>query len=196
MVGVTRGRRILFIGRDELQLNQDYYFNAFFYFPPQEEVLALFKQIAAADEVRVLPNSKHLFHLDMAMSVLKPDTLALIEPVDEDGLDEDDRKVIVEMRRALTEYGFHIVGVPTFADWVSSFKSPVNILPYADRHSGHLRAIVPQFEERSVMENERAVQIYQKIIQVYSDAGVDVTFATSKFYPFNGNFHCAVIPIR
>lgn len=196
LVGVNGGRRILFIGQDELKLNQDFYFNAFFYFPPQEEVLGLFKQLAGVDEVRVLPNSKHLFHLDMAMSVLNSKTVALIEPVDEDALVEDDRRVIAEMRRVLTEYGFHIIGVPTFADWVGTFKSPVNILIFTNRDSGRPSAIVPQFEDRLITKEGKSVSIYQKIKQAYADAGVKTVFAVNGFYQFGGNLHCVILPLK
>ena len=196
VVGVIGGRRILFIGQDELQLNRDFYYNAFFYFPPQEAVLELFKRLAGADEVKVLPNSKHLFHIDMVMSVLKPETVALIEPVDEEALAEDDQRVIAEIRQALTAYGFRIVGVPTFADWVGTFKSPVNIIPYTHRGSGRLSALVPQFEDRVVTSQGKPVSIQQEIKQAYTDAGVETVFAESGFYQFGGNFHCAILPVK
>ncbi len=195
-VAVIGGRRILFIGQDELQLNQSYFYNAFFYFPRPEEVLGLFKQLAGADEVRVLPNSKHLFHLDMVMSVLSPGTVALIEPVDKDALVVEDRRVIAEVRQALTAYGFRIVAVPTLADWVSTFKSPVNIIAFTHRDSGRLSAIVPQFEDRVLLAKGKSLSIQQKIKQAYTDAGVETIFTASDFYQFGGNFHCAILPIK
>ena len=195
-VGVIGGRRILFIGQDELQQNQRIYYNAFFYFPPQEEVLELFKQLAGADEVRVLPNSKNLFHLDMVMSVLSPGTVALIEPVDKDALADDDRRVIAEVRQALTAYGFRIVAVPTLVDWVASFKSPVNLIAFTHRDSGRLSAIVPQFEDRVLLAKGKPLSIQQKIKQAYTDAGVETIFTASDFYQYGGNFHCAILPIK
>ena len=156
----------------------------------------MFKRLAGADEVKVLPNSKHLFHLDMAMSVLKPGTVALIEPVDGDALAEDNRRVIAEIRQALAVYGFHIVRVPTLADWVNTFKSPVNVIPYTHRGSGRLSALVPQFEDRVVTSQGKPVSIRQEIRRAYKDAGVEAIFAASDFYRFAGNFHCAILPVQ
>jgi len=194
-IGVVGGRRVLFIGEKELQQNELAFYNAFFYSPPREEVLKLFKQLAGADEVRVLPNSKHLFHLDMMMSVLSSGTVALIEPVDKDALDEDDQRVIAQARQALTAYGFRVVGVPTLADWVNTFKSPVNILPFKHRDTGRLSAIVPQFEYREVASHGTPESMEWKIRQAYKDAGVATFFAKSSFSQLRGDFHCAVVPI-
>ncbi|NOU01050.1 MAG: hypothetical protein HOO95_05690 [Gallionella sp.] len=196
LVGSADKRRILFIGEDELKLNQDFYYNAFFYFPPQKEVLELFRQLAGADEVRILPNSKHLFHLDMMMAVLNPKTVALIKPVDADALDKNDHRVIAEARQILMEYGFRMVDIPTLADWVNTFKSPINIIPFTNRDSGRLTAFVPQFEDKLVMIKGRAVSIRQEIKQAYAEAGVEAIFAESSFYQFGGNFHCAILPVE
>ena len=195
-IGVVRGRRILFIGQNELQQNEQAFYNAFFYSPPREEVLELFKQLVGADEVLVLPNSKHLFHLDMMMSVLNPGTVALIEPVDKGALAEDDQRAIAQARQAFTAYGFRVVGVPTLADWVSTFKSPVNIIPFTHRDSGRLSAIVPQFEYREVSAQGTLQSMELKIRQAYADAGVETIFARSNFNQLRGNFHCAVVPTK
>jgi hypothetical protein len=196
LVGSVGKKRILFVGEDELQLNQNFYYNAFFYFPPPEEVLELLKQLIGADEVRVLPNSKHLFHLDMVMSAIKPGVMAIIEPVDTGALDADDQRVITEARQMLAENGFRIVGVPTLADWINTFKSPVNIVPFTNRNNGRLSALVPQFEDKWIMIRGESVSIQKKIQQSYMNAGVSTIFATSEFFKFGGNFHCAILPVE
>ncbi len=195
-IGEIGGRRILFIGQDELELNRDFYYNAFFYHPPQEEVLGLFKLLSGADEVRVLPNSKHLFHLDMAMSFVKPGTAALLDPVDGELLDKEDQHVIRTIHQALSEYGFRIVKVPTLADWVVTYKSPVNVIPFTNRGSNRLTAIIPQWEDRKLSDGIKPDSINQRIRQAYEHAGIKQIFAVGHFHHLNGNFHCAVLPVK
>ena len=195
MVISSRQRRILLIGQDELRLNQEFYYNAFFYFPPTSEVLDLFRQISGADEVRVLPNSKNLYHLDMVMAVVQPGTVALLDPLDREGLRSEDRQLISQVRDILAGYGQRIVGIPTLSDWVNEFKSPVNILPFRHRDTRVLSAIVPRFDERIVTIDGRSASIHEMIRRAYRDAGAETIFASSGLFRSRGNWHCAVLPI-
>lgn len=195
MVISYRQRRILLIGQDELRLNQEFYYNAFFYFPPPDAVLDLFRRIAGADDVRVIPNSKNLYHLDMVMAVVQPGTAALLDPVDSDQLRAEDREVISRVRDILAGYGQRIVGIPTLSDWVGEFKSPVNILPFRHRDTRVLSAIVPQFDERIVTTDGRSASIHEMIRKAYRGAGVETIFASSGLFRSGGNWHCAVLPI-
>lgn len=196
MMVISSGqRRILLIGQDELKLNQEFYYNAFFYFPPPSEVLDLFRRIAGADEVRVVPNSKNLYHLDMVMAVVRPGTAALLDPLDSDQLHLEDREVISQLRAILAGYGQRIVGIPTLSDWINEFKSPVNILPFRHRETRVLSAIVPRFDEPIVINEGRSASIHEMIRKAYRNAGVETIFAFSRLFQGRGNWHCAVLPI-
>ncbi len=196
LVGVINGRRILFVGKDELQLNNEFFYNAFFYFPPEDEVLGLLTQLAGVDEVRIIPNSKHLFHLDMVMSVLKTGVVAVIKPVDANALNDDDKRVIAEVRQTLEELEFGIVDVPTLSDWVRTFRSPVNIVPFTHRNNGSLNAIVPLFQDTKITFNGKPYSLQRKIKQAYKNAGLETTFVLSNFHHFGGNVHCSVLPLK
>lgn len=195
MVISSRQRRILLIGQDELRHNQEFYYNAFFYFPPESEVLDLLRQIAGADDVRVIPNSKNLYHLDMVMAVVQPGIVALLDPLDSEELHSEDRRVISQLHDILEDYGQRIVGIPTLSNWVNEFKSPVNILPFRHRDTRVLSAIVPRFEEQIVTIDGRSTSIHETIRQVYREAGVETIFASSGLFRSGGNWHCAVLPI-
>lgn len=195
MVISSLQRRILLIGQDELKLNQEFYYNAFFYFPPTSEVLDLFRRIAGADEVRVIPNSKNLYHLDMVMAVVQPGTVALLDPLDSDQPSFEDRGVISQLRAILSSYGQRVVGIPTLSDWINEFKSPVNILPFRHRDTRVLSAIVPRFDERTVTIDGRTAAIHEMIRKAYRDAGAETIFASSGLFRSRGNWHCAVLPI-
>lgn len=195
-VGFTGQRHILFIGQNELEFNQEFFYTAFFYYPPPDAVLELFQQLTGANEVRVLPNSKNLYHLDLVMAVIEPGTVALLEPLDKEALLPEDRHVLDHVRQAVTAAGFRIVGIPTLSDWVKEFKSPVNILPFRHRDSGIASVIVPQFEDRIIILKGKPYSIHEKIKQAYAQAGLKPIFATSNLYQLGGNFHCAVLPLR
>ena len=196
LVGEIGDKRILFIGQDELKLNQDFFYNAFFYFPPNEAVLDLLKKLAGADDVRVLPNSNNLFHVDMVISMLDTGKAAMIEPIDFHALTKDDRHVIHEVRKVLAEYGFKIIDVPTIAEWVRTFKSPVNILPFTNSNNNKLSAIIPRFNDQVITSGGKTYLLQDKIKQSYSEAGVVPIFVRSLFYKYGGNFHCAVLPLK
>lgn len=195
-VGEIGQRRILFIGQNELQFNQQFFYTAFFYFPPLDAVLELLLQLTGADEVRVLPNSKNFYHLDLVMAVIKPGTVALLEPLDKEALLPEDLGVLDQVRQAVSAAGFRIVGIPTLSDWAKEFKSPVNILPFRHRDSGIASVIVPQFEDRLITLKGKSYSIHKKIKQAYAQAGLTPIFATSGLYRLGGNFHCAVLPLR
>jgi hypothetical protein len=196
MMVIASGQwRILLIGQDELRLNQEFYYNAFFYFPPTNAVLDLFRQIAGADEVRVLPNSKNLYHLDMVMAVPQPGTVALLDPLDREALHSEDCQLISQVRDILTGYGQRIVGIPALSSWVNEFKSPVNILPFRHQDTRVLSAIVPRFDERIVTIDGSSAAIHKMIRKAYIGAGVETIFTSSGLFRSGGNWHCAILPI-
>jgi len=131
----------------------------------------------------------------MVMAVVQRGTAALLDPVDSDQLRAEDREVISRVRDILAGYGQRIIGIPTLSDWVSEFKSPVNILPFRHRDTRVLSAIVPQFDEQIVTIDGRSASIHEMIRKAYRGAGVETIFASSGLFRSGGNWHCAVLPI-
>lgn len=192
----AKGQKVLFVGDRELILNQTYFYNSFFYFPPTEAFLELLKRITGAEMVKVLKNTDHLFHLDMAMIMLGDGSAGVLRMIDRGGGDKSDTAALSEIRAALRTLDFRVLDIETTAERVSAFQSPVNALTYIDSSNGARWALVPQFPDMQVMVSGTSESLNDRILRVYEKAGFRVVPVEDRLHPFGGNTHCATNVIR
>lgn len=187
------GRRIAFLGHDEINQNEAHYRHATGVAPPRDLLPEIVKRIAGVSNVEILANSTLLFHLDMAVSFLGPGVAALLAPIDESALKPDEITVLTELRKSLAKKGFRIVNIPTTVARINAYQSPVNILPFTDKTNGKRRAIVPLFPDLTVNLDGRAQSLNAAIKSAYEQAGVEVIFAEDRFSDRRGNVHCTIV---
>lgn len=190
------GRRLVFVGAHEIALNDEHFVHSTGLGPPKPLVTEALKRIARTGEVYVLPNTEKLFHIDMAVNFLAPGLAAVIAPVDEARLANEDLQVLIALRRRLAETGFRVVNVPTTAARIAAYRSPVNALPFVDRDSGRRKLIVPRFADETVSIDGRSQSLNDAVRAAYERAGVEVVFADDRFSDRWGNVHCAILALH
>lgn len=195
LLGV-QGKRTLFVGADELIGNKEVYQHTVSHVPPVDAVLDVFAALTGADEVAVLPNTRRLFHVDMYLSFIDDGVVALLDPLDPEALPFEDLSVLHRARQMLTERGFRVVPVPTVAARISQFQSSTNMVPFRHRETGQRMALVPDFPDRLVRRHGREASLNALVEKSLRDAGITPIFVEDRFYPNQGNTHCAVVSLR
>lgn len=190
------GKRIAFVGADEIEQNEMHFRHATGVTPPRDLVPEIVRRMAGTERAVILPNSTFLFHIDMAMSFLAPGVVALVAPIDEWRLKPEEAKVLANVRKALPQHGFRVVSVPTTAARVGAYRSAVNIVPFVDRDSGRRRALVPRFEDVTVEIDGRPQSLNEAVRRAYEAAGIEVTWVEDRFSDRAGNLHCAVLALN
>lgn len=197
VMGEARGRRYLFIGERELRHLNAYFYNAFFFMPPQAAVLELLKVLTGVDEVVELPNSEHLFHLDMALIILGDGKAGVLEPIGIENMLTENSSVIVTIRNTLESLGFAVVGVPTTPERIRNFQSPVNALPFKHAHTGTQMILVPRFPHSpTLLIQQKEIRLRELVEQAYLAAGYETIYIEDRFHDEHGNLHCAVMVIK
>lgn len=188
------GRKLLFVGEDELLMNQLWFPQTFAFTPSENAVPEILKAVAGADEVIVLPNSRTLFHIDTFIAPLGDGQVALLDPPDAARVTPADRHVLARTREVLQRRGFTIVPIPTTIQRMENFQSPVNIVSFTDRRTGHRRALVPLFSET---KGDAASQgLNDRVLAAYRSAGINPIPVDDRYYVRGGNIHCALVPLR
>lgn len=190
------GQRILFVGQTELFLNAVGYVQAHLSRPDSAEVLSGLRAMSGADEVIVLPNSDRLFHIDQYFAPLADGVAALLRPLDPHNLHPDDQRAIDETRKILHELGFRIIPIPTVAERIHSYQSPVNIVPFRDLAQRDRAALVPRFPDRMVQVDGRRQSLNALVAQAYRGAGIRPVEVDDNFAPLMGNTHCVAVPLH
>lgn len=194
----NNGKRVALIGERELTNNRQDFYTGLFAFPNRTGVLALYKELLGVDHIEVIPNTRNLFHLDMAVSFLGDNVAALIEPLtvnpqNPNSVSADDLEVIESLRAALKRNSFKIISIPTTADRMARFQSPVNIIPYTHRDRTRLEALIPQFPD-VFLENGKSINRLTE--EAYLQAGVIPIWVEDRFHQVHGNLHCAMSVLR
>jgi len=187
-----RGNKTLFVGQGMLKLNAQMYFNAVQGMPDNAGVLELLRVTSGADNVRVIRNSAHLFHLDMAMAILEQGVVALIEPLDPENLEPDDRDVLQELRGVLSELGYRIIPIPTLTSRIAVDRSPVNMVAYVDRTNHQRHAFVPEYPDEQVIVNKVRRSLNRMIRDAFANAGITVIPVEDNFSTHRGDIHCVL----
>lgn len=190
------GQRILFLGEGELYLNAAGYVQAHLARPDSAEVIAGLQALTGADRVVVLPNSDRLFHIDQYFAPLADGVAALLAPLDPERLPAEDARAIAEAGRMLRELGFRVVAIPTLAERVLAYQSPVNIVPFRDLQRMDRAALVPRFPDRQVVVDGRRRSLNQLVAEAYGAAGTRAILVEDHFSDWMGNTHCAAVPLR
>jgi len=196
-VGNNRsGARLTLIGADEINRNDEYFRHAAGLTPPSELLPAVIRQIAGPGTLMVLPNSNHLFHLDMAISFPGPGVVARISPIDPKQLAPDDAKVLEAIGKALADKGFRIIDIPTTTARINAYQSPVNAVPYYDKQLAKRRVMVPRFKDAEVTIDQRKQSLNAAIQRAYESAGFEVVWIDDRFSDRGGNLHCALLGLN
>jgi len=188
------GRTVLFIGSEELKMNQQWFVETFAFSPPPGAIAKILRAATGADEVAVLPNSRNLYHLDMYVVPIRDGAVGLLSPVVPSAVDPVDGEVLSKARASLERLGFQVVPIPTTAERIRSFQSPVNIVPFTDRTTGARRALVPVFPEPE--GNGARNSLNAKVLAAYRAAGLEPVPVVDWFHLRGGNLHCAVVPLQ
>jgi hypothetical protein len=197
MLGVAPdGRRILFIGEDEFRFARIAYDETIGDHPSAETMAGLLAAIVGADAIEWLPNSQHLFHLDMAMSMLDRGVAAMLDPLDAARLSDADRTVLVRVAAALGHNGFRVVAIPTLVERIRRYQSPVNIVPFRHRDTGRSMALLPVFPDVEVTVAAGHFSLNATIETRYRDAGIHPIPVEDRFNDLGGNTHCAVVALK
>jgi len=186
------GGKTLFVGEGALKLNATMFFTAVQGLPDDRGVLQLLKVTSGADDVRVVKNSAHLFHIDMAMAILDRGVVALIDPVDPENLQSDDRDMLNELRNTLRSLGFRIVPIPTSTKRIALDQSPVNIVAYIDRTNSKRNAFVPEFPDEQISVQGVGRSLNRLIRDAYAVAGITVIPVADQFSSERGDIHCVL----
>jgi hypothetical protein len=193
---ITAGNdRIMFLGERELRYNADIFLATTQFRPPDRMLLDILKTISGVDRIVVLPNSDHLFHLDMAMSIPRSGIAAVIAPLDPENLDANDLAVIQGVRAELAKLGVRRIDVPTTAARVASFKSVVNGVPFKNTDTGQASFLLPEFPDEAVhlVDKPEPGSLNQLVRDAYSKMSVLAIPLEERFFPMNGNTHCVLI---
>lgn len=191
-----QGRRILFVGEGELYLNAAGYVQASLARPDSENVIEGFRTLSGADQVIVLPNSDRLFHIDQYFAPLADGVAALLKPLDPHNLAPEDAAAIEQAGRILRELGFRIVAIPTVAERIAAYQSPVNIVPYRDLQQRDRAALVPRFADRKVVVDGSARSLNALVVEAYRAGGIRPVEVDDNFAPLMGNTHCVAVPLH
>lgn len=186
-------RRILLLGEREFRYNEEIYLATTQFRPPDQLMIDVLKEISGAEEVVVLPNSDHLFHLDMVIAMPRPGAAAVIAPVDPELVDPRDREVILRIRQELDRLGIRRVDIPTTAARIANFQSPVNGVAFRHARSGQRMFLLPEFPPtgRARADARLTAQIRER----YRAAGVRVVPVEERFHTQHGNTHCVIVGI-
>ena len=192
LLGINpKGERILFLGNDELRGIVDVYEGAVGFHPPHQSIARLMAAIVGADHFEILPNTQHLFHIDMAMNFIRDGVAVLLTPLDLERVAPEDQKTLGIIRQALQRHGFQTIDVPTVSSRIALYQSPVNVVPFRHRQSGEHMALVPAFPE-----TPQSNGLNLRVLGSYRAAGVQPIPVEDRFYPMGGNTHCAVVALR
>lgn len=183
----------LLIGQDEFKNNANAFYSSIMSFTPDVEEMEILRQLAGVSDVFRLPNTVHMFHLDMAMVFLDKGVVGLLDPLDPDQLDQADLDMLREIKAVMQWMGFEVVKIPTTSSWISTFRSPANSVPFVDRETGRRTVLIPQYQDVTVQVNGRMQSLNTLIEQAYASAGYQPVFVEDRFYTDNGNIHCAVM---
>ncbi|PKO31592.1 MAG: hypothetical protein CVU34_17160 [Betaproteobacteria bacterium HGW-Betaproteobacteria-7] len=191
---VRAGHRILLAGNDELQMNRQWFVEAFGFMPPPQALPEILKVATGADQIAILPNSRHLYHLDMFVAPLADGRVALLAPEDPERLTREDRDTLARARSILQTLGLQIVAIPTSAARIASYQSPANIVRFTDRRNGQARALVPVFPEDPGLP--ASYSLNARVLAAYRAAGIDPIPVEDRFHPRWGNTHCALLALH
>lgn len=191
-----QGRRILFVGQGELYLNAAGYVQASLSRPDSADVVAGLRTLSGADQVVVLPNTERLFHIDQYLAPLADGVAALLKPLDPHNLAPEDADAIAQAGHILRDLGFRIVAIPTVAERIAAYQSPVNIVPYRDLQQQDRAALVPRFADRKVITNHGERSLNMMIVEAYRSAEIRPVEVDDNFAPLMGNTHCVTVPLH
>ena len=186
----------LFVGSGVLKFNEQMFFNAVQSKPSDIGVLELLKATSGVRHVQVLPNSRTLFHLDMAMAILDKGVAAVIDPLDSNVLAAEDRDVLQAIRRTLRALGFRIIPIPTVTSRMLAYQSPVNIVPFINRSDGKRYAFVPEFPDVRISMQGAERSLNRMIFDRYAEAGVVAVPVEDRYSGKKGDVHCVLKVIQ
>jgi len=186
-----RGESVMFFGEDDLEYNRTYFYNAIFSYPSDEGYILTLKALTGADKYYVLPNDSSLFHLDTVMVFLDKGVVGVIDPLDRQVLNQDDKALLENARRVLKKAGFKIVFIPTLTKRMASFLSPVNVLPFTNKRDHKRYVFVPEYPDATVLVNGKQQSLNKMIIKAYESSGYVVISIPDHLAEEHGSLHCA-----
>lgn len=190
------GERVAVVGHDEIEQNELRYGRSTSMKPPREQIGEIVKRIAGTDKLHVLPNTNRLFHIDMAMSFIRPGVVALISPIDEEVLGRDEALALAHYRKVLLGAGFRIIDIPTTTERINNYQSPVNILPFIVRNTWQRRAIAPEYGDVAVTVDGRRQSLNGLIRKAYDDIGLSISWVEDRLSTQLGSVHCAALGLN
>lgn len=188
----ARSNRLLFVGEREAPFHREAFQYSTGQAPPPSLFADVLAEIAGSARVIELPNSDSLFHIDMVVGFPRPGVAAIIQPLDPAALDSEDLRVIKNVRAILEREGFQILAVPTTAQRIAQFQSPVNFVAYRDRETGQQALILPEFPDLSYQVGGRPQSLNAAIRAAYIGEGLLIKPVEDRFHPRGGNVHCAL----
>lgn len=191
-----QGSRVAFLGEREFSLHHEIMQRTAAFSAPERSLQAVIEQIAAVDQVQLIPNTDRLFHIDMSVMFLAPGVAAVIEPVNPAEVAPEDAEALARIRRTLADRGFRVIPVPTTAERIAAFQSPVNVLPFRNRQTNRPEVIVSRFPDRQVVIDSRPVSLNQSVRNAFRSAGFAVRWADDRLSDRQGNIHCAVLGLN
>lgn len=187
--------KILFVGEREFRHNAEVFLATTGFRPPDELLTDVLKRVSGADRIVVLPNSDHLFHLDMVMSLPRPGVVALVAPTDPEKLEASDREVIARVRAEIGALRLRIVDVPTTAARIAAFQSVVNVVPFRNASSGRRSVLLPEYPDQAVNRRGRSVSLNALVRAAFGRTGVRPIPLEERFFSNNGNTHCVIVGV-
>jgi hypothetical protein len=182
--------RTLLVGSKEVEYQRSDTYSSSMFVPPDDAFLTLLGDAFGAKRHVVLPNTKLLFHIDMAIVLLPGGAAGVIDPVDPEALTPEDQQALASIRSTLQALGLRIVNIPTATEWMSRFQSVVNVLPFTDRRDGRLRVFVPAYPEPAAL-GLRALGLNERVRATYEAEGFEVLPVEDRFGTKHGDIHCA-----
>jgi hypothetical protein len=182
--------RTLLVGSKEVEYQRSDTSSSSMFLPPDDGFLTLLDAAYGAERHVVLPNTKVLFHIDMAVVLLPRGAAGVIDPVDPEALAPEDQRALETIRSTLRALGLRIVPIPTTTEWMGQFQSAVNVLPFTDRRDGRLRVFVPTYPE-PVALGPRALGLNDRVRAAYEAEGFEVLSVEDRFRAKHGDLHCA-----
>lgn len=192
----VKSRHLLFVGERESPFHNEVFRHATGAASPPTLFGDVLRRIAGSASIIELPNSDNLFHIDMVVGFPRPGLAAIIQPLDPDGLEAVDRRVIDETRGILEREGFQVLPVPTTADRIRRFQSPVNFVAYRDRRNGQYTLILPEFSDMTNDEGTGTKSLNATIRAAFVGEGLAIKPVEDRFHLRGGNVHCALQALK
>lgn len=188
LVAETENTRFGFLGEEEVIFNEAAYLQAFGFKPQRHGVLELLRAAVGVDEIVVLPNTRLLSRIDLALVALNHKVVGIIKPMAGE-IAEEDRQALARIRATLAELGFAVVSIPTTASRMGSGQSPVNVVTFVNRDSGEQIVMMPLFPDETVEVEGNRASLNMLTRAAYVNLGFEVVSIAERAGDFRGTLY-------